>query len=173
MELHSLVLNIRDNRFSIIIDQSTTALQFQHVNATMHIIGEMSGIAECTMMVPMARTRVDFLLPIMVSLYDSILRCFIITRVLHMGVAREERVGRTTRGAGLEGTLMMPTSSTKLLFYRIILVYFSKKSIVNWRFGAPSFDKKQIRSSKNMEMFGPDGPPLLKHRSTKYLFCFK
>ena len=59
---------------------------------------------------------------------------------------------------------MKPTISTKLLFYRIILVSFSKKSLLMLMgFGAPPpMDKKQIQSSKNMEMLGPDGPPLLK-----------
>ena len=47
------------------------------------------------------------------------------------GVARGERGGKTASGAELEGASMMPTSSTTLLFYRIILVCFSTKIIVN------------------------------------------
>ena len=47
------------------------------------------------------------------------------------GIARAEREGRTVSGAGLEGAPMMPTSSTKLLFYRkcFCFVCFSKKSL--------------------------------------------
>ena len=33
-------------------------------------------------------------------------------------------------------------------------------------------DKKQMQSLKNMEMFGPDGPPLLKIAQQKILFVF-
>ena len=34
-------------------------------------------------------------------------------------------------------------------------------------FWHPHIDKKQILSSKNMEMLGPDGPPLLKFAQLK------
>ena len=57
----------------------------------------------------------------------------------------------------VEGAPMKPTISTKLLFYRIILVYFSEKSVLI-NVLAPPHWQKQIRSSKNMEMLGPDSP---------------
>ena len=84
------------------------------------------------------------------------------------GVARE---GRTAPGARLEGVPMKPTSSKKLLFYRIIIVCFSKKVLL-FHVLAPPLDKKQIRSSKNMEMLGPYGPPTTKNRPTKNLIHF-
>ena len=56
------------------------------------------------------------------------------------------------------GAPMMPTSSTKLLFYRIISVYFSKKSLLNWRFGTPHWQKPDMIFQK----YGNVGSPLLK-----------
>ena len=77
----------------------------------------------------------------------------------YRGVARGGGGGGANRpGRRVEGAPMKPT---KLLFYRIILVSFSKKSLVIDVL-APPIDKKQIQSSKNMEMLGPDGPSLLK-----------
>ena len=56
---------------------------------------------------------------------------------------------------------MKPTISTNLLFYRIILVSFSKKSLLIDVL-APPLTKNRYNLPKNMEMLGPDGPPTTK-----------
>ena len=55
---------------------------------------------------------------------------------------------------------MKPKNSTKLLFYRIILlVYFSEKSVLIDVFGTPTLTKNRYC---NMEMLGPDSPQQIK-----------
>ena len=76
--------------------------------------------------------------------------------------------GANRPGHRVEGTPMKPTIFKKLLFYRIILVCFSKKLLIDVL--APPIDKKQIRSSKNMEILGPDDPPTLKIAQLKIWF---
>ena len=53
----------------------------------------------------------------------------------------------------------------------MILVYFSEKSVLIDVL-APHIDKKQILSSRNTEMLGPDSPQQIKIAQLKNLICF-
>ena len=78
------------------------------------------------------------------------------------------------RGSGRGEPPRAPVWKGRKWCQQVVQSYCFSKKYCYLTFWRPHFDKKQIRSSKNMEMLGPDGPPppTTKNRPTKKFNLF-
>ena len=80
-------------------------------------------------------------------------------------------MGANRPGRRVEGAPMKPTISTKLLFYRIILVFFQKKSLLIDVLAPPHKQKTDTIFQKYGNV-GSRWSPTIKNHPAKNLICF-